>query len=536
MGAFTANATSSTDAASIYDFDSSTGKINGYSGSDTVRNIVIPSEINGDAVKIIGWFVFGKDTALTSVTIPNSVKEIGNKAFWDCSSLKNITFSDSVTTIDEEAFEGCTSLTSVTIGKGVTAIGDLAFSGCTSLSSITIPSCVTSIGGFAFDETPWLNNNHNEFVNVNDILIKYNGSAAHITIPNNVKCIGDRAFVNNHVLTNVTIPNSVTRINSGAFLDCDSLPSITIPSSVEKIDYNIFGGCSFLKEISVDSNNKYYSSKDGLLYNYDKTELIECPGGIGGNLSIKSGVTSIDDSVFDDCKSLTSLTLPDGVISVEDEFSGCISLTSLTIPRSVTRMSGFSSSKLIKLKVCIGSYAQSYAIQYKIPYITIPTITTGTYDSSTPTNKDIVVCASTDKGTLNTSSHTFKANGSFDFVATDTEGNVTTNTITITNIDKTAPVVTGVTNGSNYKDKKVITFNKGAALLNGIAVKSGYTVGERGNYTLIVTDAVGNRTTVKFTISSIIPIYAAFILIVFAALLMFFLIYKYIKSHKKKQA
>jgi hypothetical protein len=69
---------------------------------------------------------------------------------------------------------------------------------------------------------------------------------------------------------------------------------------------------------------------------------------------------------------------------------------------------------------------------------TAPTITLGTY-STAPTNQDITITATTNEGTLNTTSHTFTQNASFDFIATDTAGNITTKTITISNIDKQKP-------------------------------------------------------------------------------------------------
>lgn len=69
---------------------------------------------------------------------------------------------------------------------------------------------------------------------------------------------------------------------------------------------------------------------------------------------------------------------------------------------------------------------------------TPPIITINTYNSN-PTNQDITVTATTNEGILNTSSYTFTQNGSFDFIATDTAGNTTTKTITISNIDKQPP-------------------------------------------------------------------------------------------------
>lgn len=67
-----------------------------------------------------------------------------------------------------------------------------------------------------------------------------------------------------------------------------------------------------------------------------------------------------------------------------------------------------------------------------------PTITISDY-IKTPTNQDITVTATVDKGTLNKTSHTFTENGSFTFVAVDEAGNRSEKTVTITNIDKVPP-------------------------------------------------------------------------------------------------
>ena len=71
---------------------------------------------------------------------------------------------------------------------------------------------------------------------------------------------------------------------------------------------------------------------------------------------------------------------------------------------------------------------------------TFPVITISAYNTDW-TNQDIVVNASTDEGTLNADSHTFTENGTFEFVATDNAGNITTQTVTITNIDKISPTI-----------------------------------------------------------------------------------------------
>lgn len=68
-------------------------------------------------------------------------------------------------------------------------------------------------------------------------------------------------------------------------------------------------------------------------------------------------------------------------------------------------------------------------------------------------------------------------------------------------VDMTAPVVTGVTDNGSYDSDVVINFNEGTATLNGFDFQSGSTVSEEGSYTLVVTDLVGNSTTLSFTIT-----------------------------------
>ncbi|MFJ7734765.1 S-layer homology domain-containing protein [Lysinibacillus sp. NPDC097287] len=93
--------------------------------------------------------------------------------------------------------------------------------------------------------------------------------------------------------------------------------------------------------------------------------------------------------------------------------------------------------------------------------------------------------------------------GAYTLVVTDAVGNVTTVNFTI---DTTAPSVTGVSDGEVYKNKVTVGFNEGTATLNGVTFASGMEINQDGSYTLVVTDAVGNVTTVSFEIDTKAPI------------------------------
>ncbi|OLS41324.1 Ig-like domain-containing protein [Bacillus sp. MRMR6] len=128
-----------------------------------------------------------------------------------------------------------------------------------------------------------------------------------------------------------------------------------------------------------------------------------------------------------------------------------------------------------------------------------PVITVFTYNTS-PTNQDVIVTAETNEGTLNARSHTFTENGSFDFIATDEAGNETVETITITNIDKTAPVITINPYNTNPTNQDVIvTVSTNEGSLNATA----HTFETNGEYEFVATDEAGNVTKVKVTISNI---------------------------------
>ena len=152
------------------------------------------------------------------------------------------------------------------------------------------------------------------------------------SIREGVKVIGDSAFAFYCSLTSINIPNSVTTIGNRAFGECESLTSITIPSSVVTIIGNPF----FSWHGNLNNESKAFIYEDNVLFNKKKTTLIAYRAK-ETNYTIPNSVTTIGDSAFNGCESLTNINIPNSVTTIgNDAFAFCYSLTSINIPNSVT--------------------------------------------------------------------------------------------------------------------------------------------------------------------------------------------------------
>ena len=311
----------------------------------------------------IGLAAFDGCTALTSITIPNSVTILGNMAFDGCNALTSVTIGTGVTTLGDGAFEFCTTLRSITIPANVTAIGTStfefcnllatvtfapnsrlttistsAFSQCNVLQGITIPNSVTTIGAMAFDNDPDLASLTigTGVTSIGDQAFDICFGLTSVTIPANVTSLGVQAFNDCNNIATLTLNNGLTSIGSEAFLDCNKITSVVIPSTVSTIGAGAFSGC-FLHAVTVNpANPNFMTSADGVLFNTNKTTLVQYPSSAVGAYVVPSTVTSIQGEAFDGAALLTSVTIPNGVTSIgTGVFAFDISLTSVTVPNSV---------------------------------------------------------------------------------------------------------------------------------------------------------------------------------------------------------
>ena len=140
-------------------------------------------------------------------------------------------------------------------------------------------------------------------------------------------CVGD-----------VVIVNGVGIIGTLAFSYAVGMTSITIPGSVETIFDGALSSTN-ITSITVDPENFDYSSSAGVLYNDDFTTLIVYPPKkIETSYSIPASVTSIDEWAFVDIFNLETVTFASGsqILAIGSRaFENATSLTSISLPATL---------------------------------------------------------------------------------------------------------------------------------------------------------------------------------------------------------
>lgn len=259
-----------------------------YTGTEST--VILPSTISGWPVTKIGEAAFQDNTTITSVTIPANVTEIGSNAFAGCTNLTSVHYAG--------------DWSNLTIQSGNPAVQDAA-------------------NAPLFDFDFILNNTA-------VIVIRYNGTAADVTIPSRYKgkpvTMIDHAAFFNSVVTSVTIPDSVTSIDDNAFGFCSQLTNISIPNSVTSIGFSAFAHCTSLKSITLPSSLN--SISEALFSGCSQLTTIHIP----------DSVSSIQSYAFYHCRNLETIRIPVSVTLIEtDAFAGCPSSMTVTYSGSKTQ-------------------------------------------------------------------------------------------------------------------------------------------------------------------------------------------------------
>lgn len=194
----------------------------------------------------------------------------------------------------------------------------------------------------------------------------------------------------------VTIPSfvnyndqdyTVVAVGDNAFGQ-NPITSVTIPSTITTISETAMAGCADLAEVVVSTENEYFASTDGVLFNKDKTKLILYPiAKEGTSYSIPDGVTAlaiysfymtnlesvvmpntvveVERYAFYGAKKLTSIILGDGVELVGVcAFAACDALTSVILPASIATIedAAFSECPAISTITCYAKQVPNISV------------------------------------------------------------------------------------------------------------------------------------------------------------------------------
>ena len=291
------------DGQGILTFDGPITKIGGYTfeNCSTLATIDIP-----DGVTSLGDYCFSNCTGLTNIAFSESVTNIGYGAFGKCTNLTGIILPDALAYLGNYAFDGCTGFTSITIPESVTIIRSGTFNNCSNLAKAILPSGITTIGSSAFANCSKLST---------------------FEFPTSVKTLETSAFMGCASLSSVTLSQSLTSIGGQAFMNCKSLVTVTIPNSVTSLGSAAFSGCSSLKSFSGK-----FASSDGLFLINSGAIAGVALASLTGDITIPSEVRVIAESSFQNCKTITGVTIPAGVTGIGRlAFSGCSGLKTITV-------------------------------------------------------------------------------------------------------------------------------------------------------------------------------------------------------------
>jgi|GEM_PF-4223190 len=350
-----------------YEIVGGEARITRYTGEG--GDITIPVKLGGYGVASIGEKAFENNTAVRSVSFPETVRSIGDFAFYGCSKITAISIPDSVTDIGDHSFAGCSSAACLNLGAGVRNIGGWAFSqtglaeadipdnvvnigenafnGCAGLVSVNIGAGARSIGRGAFGNCARLGKitvsaGNDCFKCVDGVLYDKAGSellccpaalSGVFSIPRGVAGIYGSAFSHCALLTGVVMPDTVKEIGQDAFTGCTRLTGLEIPGSVDEIGSGAFYNCTALSEVSLPQS-----------------------------------LNRIGDYVFYGCQNLSDILIPDSVTAIgQYAFWGCNELNGIAIPDSVVSIGRFAFSdcrNLLEVKLGKGlKYIGDYAFR-----------------------------------------------------------------------------------------------------------------------------------------------------------------------------
>lgn len=216
-------------------------------------------------------------------------------------------------------FSDIKTLECVSIGDNLTKIASYEFKNCIRLHNLHLGSSLHTIGSYAFYSNLSLSTlslpQSLEYIEEGAFM---KSSITHCDFSTKLKSIGGYGFAQTY-LREINLPTFLNNIGRSAFAGCEILRSAKINGNITSLDQSIFQNCSNLEVVSLPSSLK-----------------------------------TIGENCFNGCKGLQQISIPDYVELIEDNaFYGCLSLKIVDIGRSLKKIGSgvFSQSDLTTINI-----------------------------------------------------------------------------------------------------------------------------------------------------------------------------------------
>jgi hypothetical protein len=340
-----------------------------------------------------------------TLSLPN-VETIPERAFYNCYGIKAVKFPDRLQSIGNSAFGYCKNLLSIDLPESLTKIDDFAFYECRTLRQVNYPESLLHVNYESFLKTPWLETlpSENGIKYMGNIALCYDKQTAdasstaiafregttciadrfiesvdynvannitQITFPSSLIRIGVSAFSGGELpITSLTLPEQLRYIGERAFYGAQKLTKVTLSENLEEFGEGCFGYCQGLTIVNYNTRQVAGSNLFAGCTNLEKAnigpEVRLLPNGIFNGctkLTVAKFAERNDDtplilgdSVFYGCAHLESLSLPTACVEEigSAAFSGCAWLIKFVVPQKVTTIhantfNGCSSLMSVKL-------------------------------------------------------------------------------------------------------------------------------------------------------------------------------------------
>ena len=301
-----------------------------YNITNLTGTITLPS-----SVTLVGDFAF-KGSGITGVDFSNSVQvRVENAAFANCDGLTTLSIPNTVNLISSP-FSTCTNLTTIYCDTDIPYYG---FSASGTNATLTLGNNVKTIGSYGFYQASISAINFGTGLEtIKEMAFSEGYKGSTLTLPNSLVTIEKGGFSVNPSITTINFGNSLKEIGamtgvsgpySGGFSQ-SSVTSITLPDSLEILGAYTFCGCQYLSSITLNNGLKMIGGSCFAKNNND------FPATIITSITLPNSLEEIGGSAFRYVTTLTSITIPDGVIVGASCFNNCSGLTSLTLGEGVS--------------------------------------------------------------------------------------------------------------------------------------------------------------------------------------------------------